>query len=97
MNLTKNVLNNNMMRAYLVDCCNLKLVENPNAQKKEARNIFSWILDEHKPALLDFVKTHQSTCAVYELVLTTILIEVLYFCVFTCPRCGKQLKVEVGG
>jgi len=97
MNLPKIVVNNNAMRAYLTDCTTLKLIANPNAPKRNGKIIFGWILEEHREKLKEFVKTHQNTCAVYELVLTTILIEVLDFCVFTCPKCGKQLKVTVGG
>ena len=97
MEIPKNVEYNNMMRAYLMDCAGLKLIANPGAQKKNGKIIFGWILDEHGAELREFVKAHQDTCAIYELVLTTILIEVLHFCVFTCPKCGKQLKVTVGG
>ena len=97
MMVPKNVAYNNMMRAYLLDCAGLKLIGNSNFPEKNGEVIFGWILDEHKEALLNFVKIHQNTCAIYELVLTTILLEVLWFCVFTCPRCGKTLKVEVGG
>ena len=97
MNLPKNVVNNNAMRAYLIDCATLKLIATPDAPKRNGKKIFGWILEEHGETLKEFVKTHQDTCAVYEVVLTTILIAILWFCVFTCPRCGKQLRVTVGG
>ncbi len=97
MNLPKNVVNNNAMRAYLMGCTTLKLISNPNAPKRNGKIIFGWILDEHGEELKEFVNIHQNTCAVYEMVLTTILIAVLWFCIFTCPKCGKQLKVTVGG
>lgn len=97
MKVPNNVLYNNMMRAYLLNCSNLKLVKNPNAPKKRINLIFSWVLEDHGKHLREFVKIHQNTCAIYELVFTTILIEVLWFCVFTCPKCGKHLKVTVGG
>jgi hypothetical protein len=93
----KNVRNNNVLRASLVDCASLALVENPNALDKSGKTVFGWVLGEHRIALADFVKTHQDTCAVYEIFMTKMLLGVLEFCVFTCPRCGKQLKVEVGG
>lgn len=95
--MTKNVRNNNMARAYLVDCASLVLVENPNAPNENGKTVFGWVLEKHRATLADFVKTHQNTCAVYEIFMAKMLFEVLWFCVFTCPRCGKQIKIEVGG
>ena len=82
----KNVLNNNLVRAYIVNCFSSSVrIEPPEAGEE--------MLRLYPKELADFVKQHQNTCAIYECVLiaTDHSIDTGYEVM--CPKCRLSLEV----
>lgn len=80
MAIPNNVLRNNFVRA-----CTLRCDKIPELVIKHDA-----IDAENSSKLNDFVKQHQNTCAVFELVIVKKLIDVCDCYEFVCPHCKQQ-------
>jgi len=83
----KNVERNCIARAYILDC--------ESALKNKIPKFAEYIFRDYKPKILDFIKLHQNTCAVYELVCIEKNASCCYGYNLFCPRCMKAIMMII--
>ncbi len=80
----KYVLLNNRCRACVIDCAN------------PAGSVAGWLRDnlkENEKAVGEFMRTHQSTCAIYEAIVIAKDLSVANDVAIMCPYCRQEMSI----